>query len=265
VAPIVVEISRHVTPERRENILALLRGNENGNSKGRPVVVVCSDVFARGIDIPSVEAIINYDVPPRIRNYLHRVGRTARAGRSGIAVTLLLKTQVRHFKVMVKDLDRQGGGDDGGNRKCKIRDKSLDTLQKVQQVAILANQLNAVKRILRRESLGLVVPGECLPSHILAEMDVDYESIMKEVAEKRNSNNNNVGNGVPPTKRVRVNDEERDDAMVDEKERGVEEGSDDIDSGAEDDMMGVEDSFQDLITAHVAYNWTRSRGEETPV
>lgn len=57
--------------------------------------LVCSDIAARGLDIPSIENVVNYDVPVDIRKYVHRVGRTARAGRSGTAWSLVETQEVR--------------------------------------------------------------------------------------------------------------------------------------------------------------------------
>ncbi len=56
--------------------------------------IVCSDVMARGMDIEDVRTVINYDVPVYIKTYIHRVGRTARAGREGAAYTLLQSKEV---------------------------------------------------------------------------------------------------------------------------------------------------------------------------
>lgn len=56
--------------------------------------LVCSDVIARGMDLPVVEHVISYDTPIDMRKYVHRVGRTARAGRAGTAWTLVEKQEV---------------------------------------------------------------------------------------------------------------------------------------------------------------------------
>ena len=55
--------------------------------KGRCKILVATDVAARGIDVPTITHVINYDLPKQAEDYVHRIGRTGRAGRSGIAVT----------------------------------------------------------------------------------------------------------------------------------------------------------------------------------
>lgn len=57
--------------------------------------LVCSDLISRGIDISHVSHVVSYDVPVDMRKYVHRVGRTARAGRAGDAWTLVEEQEVR--------------------------------------------------------------------------------------------------------------------------------------------------------------------------
>ncbi len=56
---------------------------------GKIRVLVATDIAARGIDIPSLEVVINYDIPHIIGDFIHRIGRTGRAGKDGLAITLL--------------------------------------------------------------------------------------------------------------------------------------------------------------------------------
>ncbi|KAI0846460.1 P-loop containing nucleoside triphosphate hydrolase protein [Daldinia vernicosa] len=64
---------------------------------GKLRVLVASDLVARGIDLPSLDHVINYDMPSSIASYIHRVGRTARAGKTGKAWTLFTNPEARWF------------------------------------------------------------------------------------------------------------------------------------------------------------------------
>ena len=57
--------------------------------------LICSDAMARGMDVENVKYVISYDSPAFIKTYIHRVGRTARAGKVGTALTLLEKKEVQ--------------------------------------------------------------------------------------------------------------------------------------------------------------------------
>lgn len=68
-------------------------------------VVVCSDGMSRGMDISSVSCVVNYDVPSFAKMYVHRCGRTARAGKNGVAISVLKGGQVKQFQRMRKLID----------------------------------------------------------------------------------------------------------------------------------------------------------------
>lgn len=73
-------------------------------SERRAKILVASDVAARGLDVIGVEQVINYDPPEDPTVYLHRVGRTARAGATGRAVTLCTSTERGHVEHMLRRL-----------------------------------------------------------------------------------------------------------------------------------------------------------------
>ncbi|MDE6003200.1 MAG: DEAD/DEAH box helicase [Prevotella sp.] len=64
---------------------------------GQVDVLVATDIVARGIDIDDILMVINYDVPRDAEDYVHRIGRTARAQRDGIAITLVSESDIRYF------------------------------------------------------------------------------------------------------------------------------------------------------------------------
>ncbi len=85
-------------------------------------VLVATDVAARGLDIKEVEAVINYDVPGKEDYYVHRIGRTGRAGKEGLSFTLASNKDIRK----IKDIERY--------TKKTIRKRSIPTIERVNQV-----------------------------------------------------------------------------------------------------------------------------------
>ncbi|CEO95599.1 RNA helicase [Plasmodiophora brassicae] len=73
-------------------------GALNKFKSGDRKILVATDVASRGLDIPCVDYVINYDIPTHSKDYIHRVGRTARAGRSGTAITLVTQYDVELFQ-----------------------------------------------------------------------------------------------------------------------------------------------------------------------
>ncbi|CAM9660797.1 unnamed protein product [Chrysoparadoxa australica] len=94
----VAEFSSSLTQKQRAKLVKRA-------STGELRVIVCSDGMSRGMDMSNVGRVVNYDVPAHAKTYVHRVGRTARAGREGIAVTILKRGQERLFAGMRKKID----------------------------------------------------------------------------------------------------------------------------------------------------------------
>ncbi|XP_065502448.1 ATP-dependent RNA helicase DDX51 [Caloenas nicobarica] len=92
----VAEFSSRLSPNERQRAMKEFE-------QGKIQLLISTDATARGIDIKGVNYVINYDAPQFIRTYIHRVGRTARAGEAGVAFSLVLRIQERRFLRMLKD------------------------------------------------------------------------------------------------------------------------------------------------------------------
>lgn len=79
----------------------------NNLRTGRTKVLVATDVAARGIDVPTITHVINYDLPKQAEDYVHRIGRTGRAGRSGIAISFAEVKEYMKVSKIERYLKRQ--------------------------------------------------------------------------------------------------------------------------------------------------------------
>lgn len=77
-------------PERRQAHSDIKSGNAR--------VIICTDLFARGIDIQQVGYVINYDVPSNVHTYIHRIGRSGRWGRKGVGINFVTKRDLYKLK-----------------------------------------------------------------------------------------------------------------------------------------------------------------------
>jgi superfamily II DNA/RNA helicase len=75
----------------RNRTLSMLRG-------GKMQVLVATDVAARGLDVPEITHVVNFDLPKQAEDYVHRIGRTGRAGRSGLAVSLVNHSEAFNWR-----------------------------------------------------------------------------------------------------------------------------------------------------------------------
>ncbi len=76
---------------QRDRVMRRFRG-------GQADILIATDVAARGLDIPDVSHVVNYDIPDSAEAYVHRIGRTGRAGRSGTAITLITPRETRWLR-----------------------------------------------------------------------------------------------------------------------------------------------------------------------
>jgi len=76
--------------------------------RGKTWFLIATDILARGMDFKGVNCVINYDFPPSIKNYIHRIGRTGRMGRQGVAITFYTKADIPLLKLIANVMSSSG-------------------------------------------------------------------------------------------------------------------------------------------------------------
>ena len=119
---------------QRDNVMAKFR-------KGSIDILVATDVAARGLDVDDIDLVINFDFPQDEEYYVHRIGRTARAGREGAAYSFI----VGRDRYKLKDIQRYTN--------TQIPRKDLPTLKDIEDLSS-ANAIDKIKEEINKEELG---------------------------------------------------------------------------------------------------------------
>jgi superfamily II DNA/RNA helicase len=93
-------ISSDYEQSKREEIMRDFRANKIR-------VLIGTDVISRGVDIPEVDLVINFDVPGNAEEYVHRIGRTGRAGAEGVSLTLINPSDMEKFDAIEKLIEKK--------------------------------------------------------------------------------------------------------------------------------------------------------------
>ena len=110
-------------------------GSLNKFTSGDRSILICTDVASRGLDIPHVDVVINFDLPGHGKDYIHRVGRTARAGKSGKAIAMVTQYDVEVYQRLEGLLGK------------KLPEYKLDE----EVVLVLLERVNDAQRLATRE------------------------------------------------------------------------------------------------------------------
>ena len=94
------EMHSDLSQEERDQVMFKFKS-------GATDVLVATDILSRGIDIDDITMVINYDVPHDVEDYVHRIGRTARAERDGVAITLVSDQDVYYFQQIERFLEKE--------------------------------------------------------------------------------------------------------------------------------------------------------------
>uniref|UniRef100_A0A5K3EX82 ATP-dependent RNA helicase n=2 Tax=Mesocestoides corti TaxID=53468 RepID=A0A5K3EX82_MESCO len=120
-------------------------------ANGEIQLLICTDAVARGIDIEDVSCVVSYEAPQSTKTYVHRVGRTARAGRPGQAYTLLLHNQIRYFKSSLKSVGKHA-------RNFPVHSSNLRPYTSTYQKAL--GYLEKKFQVLHKDAFGVPIkPG----------------------------------------------------------------------------------------------------------
>lgn len=110
----------------------VIHGNKAQNARQKALgrfkngfvdVLVATDIVARGIDVPGITHVVNFDLPDEAENYVHRIGRTGRNGASGISITLCAPDELKKLAAVEKILKRKLIEREGPDPKPKPKSK----------------------------------------------------------------------------------------------------------------------------------------------
>ncbi len=129
------ELHGSMTQEQRIQAIESFRS-------GKSSFLLATDLASRGLDIKGIETVINYEAPQSLEIYLHRVGRTARAGKTGKACTLAAESDRKVVKAAVKAAKAQG---------AQIRQRTVDASDADAWHVRIENFQDAIEGILKEE------------------------------------------------------------------------------------------------------------------
>uniref|UniRef100_A0A8D3B714 ATP-dependent RNA helicase n=1 Tax=Scophthalmus maximus TaxID=52904 RepID=A0A8D3B714_SCOMX len=142
------EFSSRLSPGERKKTLKEFE-------QGKIQLLVSTDAAARGID-DGVKCVVNYDAPQYIRTYIHRIGRTARAGKAGLAFTFLLQVQEKSFLQMVAEAGSPG------IQKQIVKPENLQTMearyeQTLRELEKVVKVLSRLRHITKTKKVCLII------------------------------------------------------------------------------------------------------------
>ena len=96
----VAEMHSDLEQNQRDNVMLDFKA-------GKVNVIIATDIISRGIDVVNIETVINYDVPREAEEYVHRIGRTARADRDGVGITFIGEKEITRFNKIERLLGKE--------------------------------------------------------------------------------------------------------------------------------------------------------------
>lgn len=116
--------------------------------------LICTDALARGVDYSNVDVVICYDCPRHVKTYIHRVGRTARAGKEGMSVIILSDEEEDRYKGLLKDMGKASLEEleRGSEVEEKMAAKYATVLEDLQKHLVKENKMARIKKMREENS-----------------------------------------------------------------------------------------------------------------
>ncbi|KAL4003311.1 DEAD/DEAH box helicase family protein [Acanthocheilonema viteae] len=135
----VEELSSNLFGNRRQKVLARFR-------KGTTRVLISSDVLSRGIDVEDIDVVINYDKPLNERLFVHRIGRTARCGKKGRAIFLILAKEKKDLQTTLRNVSFTG----------KVKERNFEGVKDVETEELYRQALTKLKEAVQNMQKGSI-------------------------------------------------------------------------------------------------------------
>ena len=165
-------INGDIAQQQRERTVDQLRD-------GRLDILVATDVAARGLDVERISHVLNYDIPNDTESYVHRIGRTGRAGSSGEAILFvtprerrMLRSIERVTNATIEEMDLPTVDEVNESRKAKFMDSITESLE--------ATDLQIFKTMVREYSAANNVPMDDIAAALATQAQAGDEFLMKE-------------------------------------------------------------------------------------
>lgn len=159
---------------------------------GRTDILVATDVAARGLDVPRISHVVNYDIPHDVESYVHRIGRTGRAGRSGHALLFvtprerrLLSQIERSTRQSLQEIQLPSVDDVNEMRMTKFAESITESLQD--------SNLALFRRLVEQYASEHSVPMEDIAAALATQSRNSDEFLMKEQPKQRRNDRNDRG------------------------------------------------------------------------
>lgn len=187
------DMSSKKSKKERDIVNEFAKGNLHG--------LICTDALARGLDYCDVDVVICYDCPRHVKTYIHRVGRTARAGKEGMSVIILTEDEGDRYAALLKDMGKGEIEEMGrcADTEAQSAKKYKDVLEELQKHLVKDRKMSRIKKMRAENSAPATENKHSILGLLQKQMQNktgvrDMSSMLDEHQRKRKAGNNHDDN-----------------------------------------------------------------------